>query len=321
MNYIWVLIEKFSLVVLKLSITIILARVLLPTDFGIFAMTAIIVSFSTVLVDSGIVGALIRKKNVDAKDYSTAFVLNVTIALILYLICFLLAPYISIFYNENNLESVIKFTSLVLIFRSLSLVHSAILNRQERFKEQAHVYIGSAIVSGLVAIVAASQGMGYWALVLQVNVEAIVILIVLYSKTKFKPSLKINYNSLKYLTGFGVSLTLASLLQTIYENIPSVVIGKVNSKTDLGYFTQANKLSFMYVSLSRSIVDKASYPKLSKLAELSAGDNTFENRAESIVRFFSLLVFFASTFLILSSSEVITIVLGSKWIESSSYLC
>lgn len=316
MNFFWVFIEKFSITIIKILAMICLARLLSPSDYGIFAMAAVIISISSVVADAGMVGALIRKDNIDDVDLSIAFYLNLLFSILLYGLIYISSHEIEMFYNASGLSDVIKITSIVIVIRSISLVSSALLNRQEKFKVQAKIYAFSALSSNMIAVLIAYWGYGYWALVGQVISECVISSLLLVYKVKFKPSFVFNKEKIKYLLGFGVNLTISSLIQSFYESLPNILTGRNYSSVQLGYFSQANKLNFLYVSTTRAIIDKATYPNLSS----SINDSKrFKEKSLVILKLFTALSFFLSTWLIVSATEVVDILLGEQWIKSVNY--
>ncbi|EPG7578465.1 lipopolysaccharide biosynthesis protein [Providencia huaxiensis] len=316
MNFVWISLEKFGTIFIKIIGTVIFARILTPSDFGVFSMTIVIVSISSVLVDAGIVGALIRKPNICDSDYSTAFILNFAIAIFLYLVLFSISNELEQFYDYPGLSDVFKVTSLVLLIRSTSLVSIAILNIKEKFKCQANIYLISSASSVIISIFLAKIGFGYWALVAQLIIEALISSVLFNLKVKFIPRLKFDRSSMRYFLSFGLNLTIASLIQSIYENLPNIIIGRLYTSKELGYYSQANKLNFLYVSTTRTIIDKATFPSLSK--KISIKDE-FKIKSQSTIGIFGLLSFFISIILVISSKDIITILLGKSWEESSSY--
>ena len=221
---IWSAIERFSLQGVQFLIGIVLARLLSPSDFGIIGMLSIFMGVSQTFIDCGFSSALIRQKEVSAKDYGTTFLINFFISLLAFLILFFTAPFIAKFYDTPELELVIQVFSSTLITNALFTVHIVKLTRDVDFKTQSKASICSAIISGAVGITLAYKGFGVWSLVTQAICNSTLNLILLTLLLKWFPSPTFSRTSFRNLFGFGSKLLVGSLLHTIYSNLYTAVI-------------------------------------------------------------------------------------------------
>ena len=199
--------------------------ILLPSDYGMIGMLAIFIAIAQTLIDSGFSNALIQKKDRSEIDYSTVFYFNIVVGIILYFILFFSSPLIARFYNTPELTGLTRVLALNLFINSLAVVQRAILSIKIDFKTQAKASFSAAIISGIVGIVMAYTGFGVWIF------------------SKWIPLKVFSFESFKKLFAFGSKLLASGLLDTIYRNIYTIVIGKKFASTDLGYFTRADQFA------------------------------------------------------------------------------
>lgn len=259
---IWSSIERFSVQFIQLIIQILIARILTPDDFGIIGMLAIFLAIAQSFIDSGFSNALIRKVDRTEVDNSTVFYFNIVVGIISYAILYFSAPLIAHFYNTPILTPITRVISIGVFLNSLSIVQRAILTAKIDFKTQAKASLIAVIISGLVGVYLAKSGYGVWALVWQAVINYGVNTAILWVLTKWWPLWTFSWNSFKEMFGFGSKLLLSGLLDTVFKNIYTIVIGKVYSSADLGNYTKANQFAqFPSANLS-GIMQRATYPLL-----------------------------------------------------------
>ncbi len=263
----WSLVERFGSLLIQFIANIFLARLLTPIDFGLIGMIMLFIALSNTIVDSGLSAALIQKKEVTQLDYSTIFYVNMILALILFSLLFLTAPLISNFYNQNALTSILRVLSFLLIINAFNIIQFTQLTRSVYFKKIAKVNIVSTILACTISIILALKGFGVWSLVIQMISIALFRTIFLFLWNSWYPSLQFSFNSLSNLFAFGSRLLFSSLLDTLYVNIQTVIIGKVFSVRDLGFYTQAFKLSDVPVSTISGVVSQVTFPVFSRLQD------------------------------------------------------
>lgn len=244
---------------------IIMARILTPDDYGLVAMLTIFIAISQSLVDSGFSNALIRKQDRDETDNSTVFYFNIVVGLFLYLILFFTAPLIAKFYKEPLLIPITRVISLSVLINSLVVVQRAILTSNIDFKTQAKASLTAAIISGIVGIYMAYNGFGVWAIVWYQISNLSVNAFLLWVLSKWRPQLLYSWKSFKELFGFGSKLALSGIIDTLYNNIYLIVIGKVFSASDLGYYTRASQFAQFPSSNFTGIIQRVTYPILCTL--------------------------------------------------------
>jgi teichuronic acid exporter len=239
---IWKLMETVASAGITTVVSIVLARLLAPKDFGIIALTTIFITFSDILVQSGFTTALIRKKEVDDIDYSTALYFAMIIAAAQYLIFYLVAPVISDYYNEPLLRDVLRVLTLVLFLNALASVRTAMINRNLNFKLLLTSNLISGILSGGIGIWMAFAGYGIWALVTQKLVQQFLLTVILFSRLKWRPKLTFSWSRAKSLLLFGSKVLGSAIVAFFNDSLFSIVIGKVYSSRDLGFYDKGAQL-------------------------------------------------------------------------------
>ena len=259
-SVIWSAIERFSVQAIQLILTIILARLISPAEFGLIAMLGIFMQVAQSFVDSGFSNALIQKKNRSEIDFSTVFYFNCAISIVTYIVLYISAPYIAQFYKEPILENVCKWIGVNLIIQGIAVVQVAKLTINLNFKTQAKASLVAITISGVLGVFLAYNGYGVWALVTQLLLNAFINTLLLFLFTKWKPTLEFSLSSLKSMFSFGSKLLLSGILHTIYTNMYSLVIGKKYNAIDVGYYNQSSQIArFPSVSLM-AIITRALYP-------------------------------------------------------------
>ena len=239
-GFIWSFSERFSVQGIYCIISILIARIITPADYGLIAMLNIFLAIAQSLVDSGFSNALIQKQDRTNTDFCTVFYFNILVAVLLYGILFYIAPYIAIFYNEPRLEYITKWSSITIIISSFSIVQRTKITIDLAFRTQAKISIYAVTISGIVGIVCAKLGYGVWALVIQNITRCIIETIFLWHYTLWTPVWLFSWHSFRQLFSFGSRLLLAGLLHTIYTNLYSLVIGKKFTPNIVGYYNQSN---------------------------------------------------------------------------------
>lgn len=308
----WSGIEQFSSKVSNFIITIILARILAPNDYGLVAMLGIFFSFSQALIDSGFASSLVQKGECTEDDYSTVFYFNIIISILIYLILYFSSPLIAKFYNNDLLINLTKVYSINLIINAFGFVHRIMLVKQLKFKTIAQITMISSLLSGIGAIFAAYNGFGYWALVVQIMLSSLLSTILFILSTRWTPMLLFSFNALKSLSSFGLSIMFLALFNSIYTNLYSLYIGHKFNTRDLGLFNRSQTFS-MFIPISISdFVMKAIYP-----IEVQYKENIelLRTRFKEYLYMMMLVVISLSTFVSVYSYDIVTFLLSDKWIE------
>lgn len=313
-NYIWVIIEKFSLVALKMLGMIILARFLSPQDFGAYAMVFVIVSVSNILIDSGMGGALIRKKTPSSIDFSTVFTFNVLLATAIAISLYCLKDYFVSFFHEDKLQSLIPLLAIAMFIRSLSIIPITKMTKSLMFKQQTIIGLVSYSIALCTSIYLAQQGYGVFSIGIMNIIEVLLVCASSYFIVRYIPAINFSYSSFKELFPFGIQLTLASIVKSIYDNTVNVILGRVYGATTLGYYYQANKINDIFCSTISSIINKAAFPQLVRSID---NPELLKRKLESLMSTTCWLTFLAISLVSSNSDFVIYILFGENWLESA----
>lgn len=279
-------------------------------------MMAIFISIGNLLVDSGMGGALIKKKDPSDTDYHTLFCFNLIVSLLFYLILYLSSNAIASFYDTPILSRCIKVYGLFVIISSFGIVQNTRLIKELRFKELAIITIIAGVIGLTIAIILARKDYGYWALIIQQLVFIAIRVGLQTIVNRFKPKLQFSTDSFKEQFNFGGSILLSNIISTIYTNIISSIIPKISSVYQNGLYTQAAKIQQVPITILTSVTDKVVFPLLTK----TPNDDELLNKARSIVRLIIPLSFILISLCVLLSEYIVLILLGEDWVMATPYL-
>ncbi len=266
-GFLWTFTQQFSVIGISFIVSIILARLLLPSDFGLIGMISIFIALGRVLVDSGLDQSLIRTVNPTQEDYSTVFFFNLGGSCLIYLLIFLFAPFIADFYQQRILTDIIRLYSIVFIINAFSSIQNTRLTKQMDFKTQMLVTLPSLILGGTVGIIMAYNDYGVWSLVWSAIIQSTALSIQLWIRSKWKPSFAFNFEKFKYHFHFGYKLTISSVVDIIFNNLYTIIIGKFFSPALVGFYTRANSFKQLPVDSVSSVLSKITYPLFSSIQD------------------------------------------------------
>lgn len=306
----WSAVERLSVQSITFIIQIVLARLLTPNDYGIVAILTIFIQIAQVFIDSGFANALIQKQNCTEEDYSTVFHYNLVISLVIYVICFVVAPFVAQFYEIDQLTIVMRVITITMVLNSLSIVQRTILVKKIDFKSQSIASLFSALTSGILGIALAYFGYGVWALVYQQIANSFLLFVSYSIITKWHPLFVFNKKSFVELFRFGSRLLGSSLINTLYRNLYTLVIGKKFSPVDLGYYSRAEQFALFPSNNISNIISRVAYPILSKLQD---NDEILKNSYRKIIQYSSYIIFPLMFGLIAVADPFILYFLTDKW--------
>lgn len=312
----WTAIEKAGTTILQFIVGIILARLLFPKDFGLIAMVFIIVSVSNILIDGGFNLALVREKEIKQNTFSSVFVFNLFSASVIYGMIYFSAPLISQFFKEAALTPIIRILSLSIPIKSFSLIQIVILERNLDFKKISFIYILSSFISGIIAIVLAYSDYGIWALVFQTLSSVFISTILFWITSSWKLSLKFDLHEIKRIFPFSIKVLTASVINSIYENLSSILIGKYFNPQSVGYYTQGKKLQNLPITGITSIISRVLYPSFSKIDD----DERLKRIFRKTLKLTVFIIFPLSSLLIVCAKPLIILLFTEKWLKSVIYL-
>lgn len=313
----WYFLQQFSFYGIQAATTLILAWFLVPEDFGLMAMVSIFFSLGVTLMDSGISQAVIRKKEVTQEDYSTAFFTNLGLGFLAYVLLFAAAPSIANFYNEPVLSSIVRVAGLVVVINSFQLIQIADLTRKMEFRVQFRVTLPTSLLSGIIAVALAGLGFGVWSLVVQMIVASLAVTVLYWVTNSWRPTLEFSMESFHEMFGFGSKLFISGLISTAFGNIYIVVIGKVFTATQAGYFYFVQQITTLVVSLLSGVVQHVTYPAL---ATLQDDDATLKESTRTIIQSVAYVLFPGLVALMVLAEPLFRVILKADWLPAVPYL-
>ena len=316
-SLLWKFMECGGTQVIQFVIQIVLARLLAPEQFGIIAMVMVFIKLAQVFAQSGFNTALIQKKEVDEIDFSSVFYLSLLVACLLYLILFFTAPFIANFYNSEQLILVLRVLSIILPFGAYNSIQNAIISRRMEFKKLFFSSIGAILVSGTVGIIIAYAGLGVWALVVQQLTNQFMITLILWFTVKWRPKFKFSLERVKSLFSYGWKLLISSLIDTLYMNLQSLIIGKIYNPATLAFYNRGEQFPQIIVTNINGSIQSVMLPALS-----SEQDN--KRRVKDLVRrsivTSSFILFPIMIGLIVIAESLVKIILTEKWLPCMPFL-
>ncbi|WP_372643237.1 lipopolysaccharide biosynthesis protein [Ancylomarina sp.] len=313
----WSFFDSFGKQFISFFIGIILARLLEPSVYGILGMIVVFIAISGVFISSGFGSALIRKTNLTDTDCNTTFYFNIGVAIFFYFLLFFTSPFIATFYREPSLTLIIRVLGIVLLINAASIVQQSLLIKRIDFKTQSKISIIRTIISGGVGIIMAYRGFGVWSLVVQQLTGGFIGTTLLWYYNKWKPKWEFSIQSFKDLFGFGSKLLISALIDTIYNNLYYLIIGKFFSAAQLGFFTRAQGYSNLFSSNLTRVIERVSYPVLSSIQE---NPRALRSGYRKIIKSSMLISFAAMMGLAACSESLVIILIGEKWAPCVPYL-
>ncbi len=315
-SVLWSGIQRIADQGIRFVITIVIARILSPEDYGLIAMLAIFFSIADAFIDSGLSGALIQKKNCSEKDYNSVFVFAFVVSVILYSVLYLSAPLIAKFYDNELLIDLSRIYLLCLIINAIGIVPMTIMYKELQFKQFAYISTGINIFSGVVAIIAAYAGFAYWALAFQVLITSVLSTIAYIVKTKWRPTFSFSLDSFKSMISFGFPVLLTSIIYAVYNNLYSLIIGAKYNSRELGTYNRAYSFATLVPIAFSDFTMRAMFPVLSRIQD---NREELKSKVLEMIHLSMYVVAPINIYLIFNSSDVINIILGEKWLGLIPY--
>ena len=313
----WTSLDKLTGIGFGFVIGVILARLLSPSDYGLLAMIAVFNAIAFAFLDSGFTNALIRKPDLTEDDNMTAFCFNIVAGVVLFGVIWVIAPWVSVFYDKPILTPLLRAEGSLLIISALKIIQGVQLTRALNFRAKMMIRVTSNVMGGVIGIIAAYKGLGVWALVLMHIASSVIGLVILWIMAPWHPRGRWSKASFSYLWGYGSKLLASNLLNTIYGNIYPIIIGKFYSAADLGQYTRAKQYANMPSETLTGVLQQVTFPVLSKIQEDTV---RLGNSYRRMLRFTVFVVFPVMLGMaVLAYPLVVTLVTG-KWAECVPYL-
>lgn len=316
-NFIWRFAERSGAQIVSFIVSIVLARILTPEDYGTIALVTVFTAILQVFVDSGLGTALIQKKDADDLDFSSVFYFNFCVCIVLYIGMFIAAPYIALFYEDSTLTSVIRILSLTLVISGVKGIQQAYVSRNMLFKRFFFSTIGGTLFSAILGIVMACAGFGVWALVAQQLSNAAIDTLILWITVKWRPKRTFSWKRLKSLLVFGWKLLVSALLDTAYNNLRNLIIGKMYSSTDLAFYNQGDKFPKVVVTNINTSIDSVLLPTMSSVQDNRERVKQMTRRAIKTSTYVMAPFMMGLAF---CAEPIVKLVLTDKWIPCVPFL-
>lgn len=312
----WALFERFGYLGIQFVSNLVLARLLMPSDFGTIGVLTIFTSLSYVLIDSGLSTALVQKKTISEEDKSTVFFTNLILAVFVYVFLFFTSPFFAKYFHNPEISELLRVIELIVVIDAFSAIQSTTLTRSMDFKSLAIYKIISIVVAVIVSIILAFVGYGVWALVVQYLLFSACRASLLWLRTEWRPRFTFSKKSFKALFGYGSKLLVSQYIATLYDQFQSILIGRRFSAKDLGYYTQARLLMQIPVDSLAKVVNNVSFPAFSTLQDERKQLKIMVRQNMQVLVFLNTpLMFYFSTM----AKPLLVFLYSDKWQESVPY--
>ncbi|MFV8224398.1 lipopolysaccharide biosynthesis protein, partial [Christiangramia aquimixticola] len=313
---VWTFAEQFGNQIIGFGVSLILARILLPAEFGLIGMISILVGFGRVLVDSGMTQSLIRNNDLEADDFSTVFYFNLAASFIIYFIVFFTAPFVADFYNQPILIKVIRLYCLTFIFSAFSAVQLAKLTKSMNFKTQTLISLPASIIGGVVGVVMAYNDFGVFSLVWSQIIISVVSTVQIWVYSGWTPGFNFNLIKFKDHFNFGYKMALSGILEVLFKNAYILIIGKYYSASQVGYYTRAETMKQLPVNNISNALKKVTFPLFAEIQ----GDNIRLKRVYK--QLMQMVIFVLAPILIfvaVLAEPTFRLLFTAKWLPAVPY--
>ena len=316
-NFIWRFAERCGAQLVTFIVSIVLARILSPEDYGQIALITVFTTIMQVFVDSGLGLALIQKKDADDLDFSSVFYFNFAVCLVLYAVMFVAAPFIASFYKDTTLTPIIRVISLTIVISGVKGIQQSYVSRNMLFKRFFFSTLGGTIFSAFLGIGLAYAGFGVWAIVAQQLSNTTIDTLILWLTVKWRPKKMFSWKRLKSLLSFGWKMLVSSLLDTVYNNIRSLIIGRMYSSSDLAYYNQGKQFPHTIVDNIDSSIDSVLLPSMSSAQDDSVRVKVMARRSIKISTYIMAPMMMGLAF---CAVPIVKLVLTDKWLPCVPFL-
>lgn len=313
----WSAIDNVAQFGVAFVVSIVLARLLSPDDYGLIGIITIFTSVCTAIIGGGFSSALIRKKSPTDDDYNTAFIINLGLSLVLYAIVFLCSPLIADFFGREELVSLTRVSSLTMIIGALAIVQQVRLTKRIDFKTQTKITLIASVTSGVVGTTMALLGLGVWALVFQGIIVQLLRTVLLWLFNHWTPSLRFSQQSFNELFGFGWKMMVSGILDSLWKELYQLVVGKFYSPATLGQYTRAKQFSTLFSSNLTTVIQRVTFPVLSNIQDEKERMVSAYRKIIKTTMFLTFALMFA---LGAVSEPLLYCLIGEKWHEAATYL-
>lgn len=308
----WSALDNVTRMGVTFVVSIILARLLSPEEYGLIGILTIFIAIFNAIVDSGFTNALIRKQDASDTDYSTVFYTNLVLSVVLAATLYCSARPIAVFFERPELVSLTQVMSCVVVINALAIVQRTRTTKAIDFKTQTKITFISSIVSGAIGIVMAYMGYGVWALVGQQISNQLLSTIFFWIYNRWMPKFIFSWSSFKEMWAFGSKLLASGLIDTVWKEIYQVIIGKCYSPTTLGLYTRAKQFADLFSSNLTAVVQRVSYPVLSSIQDDRV---RLKGAYQRVIKTTMLPTFVLMLGMAACAESMIYVLIGEQWLE------
>lgn len=312
----WTALQQFGSQGIRFIVSIILARLLLPEEFGVIAMLSIFMGLGNALMNSGMTSSLVRAPEVDEEDYTTVFYFNLVVSVLVYLIMVMMAPYIAVFFKTPVLAQVIKVYCIGFVVNAFNMVQLARMTREMDFKTQFVVELPSILIGGIAGVAMAYYGLGVWSLVYSILLQNSLKSLQIWFWSSWRPKLAFSQEKFKLHFNYGYKLLFSGIIDTLYNNVYTIVIAKFFPLKEVGYYQRADSLKQLPVSNIGGILNRVTFPLFASIQE-------DKSRLKSVYRQIMRLVIYAVTPILCIAAglgePLFRFLLTDKWLPAVPY--
>ena len=316
-NFIWRFAERCGAQAVQFIVSIVLARLLMPEVYGTIALITVITTILNVFVDSGMGSALIQKKDADSVDFSTVFYFNMCVCIVLYVGLFICSPWIAYFYKDATLTPVIRVLGLTIVISGVKNIQQAYVSKTMQFKRFFFSTLGGTIGAAVIGIWMAYKGFGVWALVAQQIFNAMVDTLILWITVKWRPKKEFSFERLKGLFSYGWKLLASSLLDTVYNNIRQLIIGRMYTPSDLAFYNRGKQFPDLIITNINTSIDSVLLPTMSQEQENKERVKIMTRRAIKTSTYIMAPLMMGLAF---CATPIIRLILTEKWLSCVPFM-
>lgn len=313
----WQYFQRIGNQLVGFIVSVILARLLLPEDFGAIALIGVFITISNIFVDSGFGNALIQRKDIDDVDTSSVFYTNIVISVSIYVIIYIISPFVAQFYEMPILCALLRIQALQVILMAFYCVQNAMLVRNMKFKINFYVNLTAVIISSIIGITCAYNGCGVWSLVASQLTMQIINVVGYWIMVGWRPKLIFSFTRIRSLLGYGSRILAGSLLHVIYNNVYNLIIGKRYSSTQLGYYNRGQLIPTILVENAANTINGVMFPAMSSIQDDRERLLVLVRKMVSIVAF---VVFLLISLLLPLSHDIVIVLLTEKWLPCVPFM-
>lgn len=313
----WKYLEKSGVQGISFIVSIILARLIAPSEFGLIAIVMILIELSNVVVEGGFNSALVQKKEPTNADFSTILYVSVVVSIAIYVVLYIVSPYIADFYSETRLASVLKVLCIILIIKAFNSVQNAYISKKMLFKKSFFCNFIAVAISGIIGITMAIMGYGIWALVCQQIISQLAVCLTMWFMVRWRPTISFSEESLKALFSFGWKIFATNAMIAIFKNIRGLLVGKMFGPSDLAFFERGRQFPNIIIDNLSSTIQAILFPVFANKQDDPAAVKSMLRRS---IKTSTLFVAPMMVALIVMAKPIVTLLLTEKWLSTVPFV-